>query len=103
MTESHTQTTLATPAQYLPGVGLMRAGRLAKIGLRTAGDLLFCFPRDYEFPAPPSRIDQLREGQSASLVGTIVDAEIVSRTPGRSVFGAVIENETSVPRFRIYG
>jgi ATP-dependent DNA helicase RecG len=102
MTESPAQTTLATPAQYLSGVGSMRAARLTKIGIRTAGDLLFCFPRDYEFPAPPSPIDQLREGQSASLVGVIVDAEIVSRTPGRSVFGAVVENETGAVRIVFY-
>ncbi|MCA9135324.1 MAG: ATP-dependent DNA helicase RecG [Planctomycetales bacterium] len=98
MTDASTQTTLATPAQFLPGVGATRAGLLAKIGLRTAGDLLFCFPRDYEFPAPPARIDQLREGRPASLVGTVVDAEIVSRTPGRSIFGAVVENDTGAVR-----
>ncbi|WP_182864882.1 ATP-dependent DNA helicase RecG [Stieleria mannarensis] len=98
MTENSNPTTLATPAQFLPGIGSMRADKLAKIGLRTAGDLLFCFPRNYEFPAPPSKVDQLREGQSASLVGTIVDAEIVSRTPGKSIFGAVVQNESGAVR-----
>lgn len=90
--------TLATPAQFVPGVGQIRADKLKKIGLRTAGDLLFCFPRDYEFPAPPTSIDQLREGQAASLVGTIVDAEIVSRTPGKSIFAAIVENESGAAR-----
>ncbi|MCO8123003.1 ATP-dependent DNA helicase RecG [Stieleria sp. TO1_6] len=102
MENAPTQTTLATPAQYLPGVGAIRGGRLMKIGLRTAGDLLFCFPRDYEFPAPPSSVDRLREGQSASLVGMITDAEIVSRTPGKSVFAAVVENETGAVRILFF-
>jgi ATP-dependent DNA helicase RecG len=90
--------TLATPARFLSGVGRRRGELLEKLGLRTAGDLLFCFPRDYEFPAPPSPIDRLREGQPASLIGTVTDAELVSRTPGRSVFGAVVENETGAVR-----
>lgn len=98
MTDASTQTTLATPAQFLPGVGTIRAALLAKIGLRTAGDLLFCFPRDYEFPAPPARVDQLKEGQAASLVGSVIDAEIVSRTPGRSIFGAIVQNDTGAVR-----
>lgn len=98
MCDAPTQTTLSTPARFVSGVGDARAAKLSKIGIRTAGDLLFCFPRNYEFPAPPSRVDQLREGQPASLVGTVVDAEIVSRTPGRSVFGAVVENESGAVR-----
>ncbi|QDV82734.1 ATP-dependent DNA helicase RecG [Planctomycetes bacterium TBK1r] len=98
MTENSIETTLGTPAKFLPGIGSLRAEKLAKIGLRTAGDLLFCFPRSYEFPAPPARVDQLREGQSASLVGTIVDAEIVSRTPGKSIFGAVVQNDSGAVR-----
>jgi ATP-dependent DNA helicase RecG len=89
---------LSTPIKFLPGVGPGRAERLRRIGIRSIGDLLFCFPRDYEFPAPPARVDQLREGRSAALVGTVTDAEIVSRTPGKSKFGAVIENESGAVR-----
>ena len=98
MTNVPQETTLATRAQFLPGIGSMRAKLLSKLGLRTAGDLLFCFPRDYEFPAPPTRVDQLQEGQAASLIGTIVDAELVSRSPGRSIFAAVVQNETGAVR-----
>jgi ATP-dependent DNA helicase RecG len=98
MSEATQPMTLGTPAQFVPGVGSARAELLNKIGLRTAGSLAFCFPRDYEFPAPPCRVDQLKEGRPASLVGTVADAEIVSRTPGKSVFGAVVENETGAVR-----
>ncbi|WP_233148534.1 ATP-dependent DNA helicase RecG [Rhodopirellula sp. MGV] len=94
--------TRSTPAQFLPGVGPSRALRLEKLGLRTAGDLLFCFPRNYEFPAPPERIDRIREGQPVSLVGTIVDAELVSRSPGKSVFGAVVQNDTGAVRILFF-
>ena len=89
---------LATPVQYLPAVGRMRARRLAKLGLKTARDLLFLFPRDYEFPAPSADVDQLREGVPASLLGTITDAELVSRTPGKSLFAAIVENDSGAVR-----
>ena len=84
--------------QFLPGVGEARARRLAKLGLRTAQDVLFLFPRDYERPAAPSKVDNLREGVPASLVGTITDVDLVSRTPGKSVFAAIIENDSGAVR-----
>jgi ATP-dependent DNA helicase RecG len=97
-----TSITLATPVQYLPGMGRARADRLRRLGLRTAQDVLFLFPRDYEYPAPPATVDELLEGVEASLVGTITDAEIVSRTPGKSVFGALVENETGAVRMLFF-
>ena len=37
-----------TPLTQFPGIGEARAGKLEKLGLRTAGDLLTWYPRDYE-------------------------------------------------------
>lgn len=42
------QMTLYTPVEEFPGIGPARAEKLAGLGLRTAGDLLRYFPRDYE-------------------------------------------------------
>ena len=39
---------LDSPVTEFPGVGQVRAAKLAKLGLGTAGDLLQYFPRDYE-------------------------------------------------------
>ena len=91
-------TTLATPIQFLPGMGVSRAKKMGRLGLRTAQDVVFLFPRSYEFPAPSQRIDALQEGESASLVGQVVDAELVSRAPGKSMFAALVQNETGVVR-----
>ncbi len=102
MENAAAETTLATRLQFLPGVGPNRGKRLEKIGLRTVRDLLFLFPRSYELPAPPASVAQLREGVPASLVGTITDAEIVSRTPGKSIFGAIIENDTGAVRILFF-
>ena len=39
---------LSSPVTAFPGVGEVRAAKLEKLGLRTAGDLLQYYPRDYE-------------------------------------------------------
>ncbi len=101
----HNETTsieLSTPVQYLPGVGPDRARRLSRLGIRTAQDVLFWFPRDYEYPSPSTTVDQLKEGHEASLIGEISDAEIVSRRPGKSVFGAIVENPSGAVRILFF-
>ena len=90
--------TLLTPLQYLPGMGPVRAQRFGRLGLRTAQDVIFLFPRDYEYPAPTAKVDSLQEGQPAALVGRVVDAEFVSRRPGRSMFAALVQNESGIVR-----
>ena len=102
MTNGKTDLTLSTPVQYLSSVGPSRAKRLAKLGIRTAQDLLFLFPRDYEFPAESTAISDLKEGVPASLVGTIAEAELVSRSPGRTIFGALLETETGFARLLFF-
>lgn len=89
---------LTTPLAELPTVSRGRAQRLRRLGLRTIQDLLFLLPRDYERPAPPARVDELREGEPASMLGTVTDTELVSRTAGKSVFGAVVENQSGAVR-----
>ena len=39
---------LATPAEFVPGVGPQRAALLRRIDVSTVGDLIFLFPRDYQ-------------------------------------------------------
>lgn len=97
-TESKPSITLGSPVASIAGIGQHRAQLLQRMSLRTAGDMLFCFPRDYEFPAPPSRIDELKEGVEASLIGTVADVELRSSSPTRSVLGAVLENATGAVR-----
>ena len=102
MPEDPPNISLTTPLRLMPGIGPNRAAKLARLGLRTAQDVLFLFPRDYEFPAPTTAVDDLREGQPASLVGTITDAEITSRSPGKSVFAAIVTNNTGTVRMLFF-
>lgn len=93
---------LGTDIQFVPGVGASRAELLRRLDIRTAGNALFFFPRSYEFPAQSTPITELREGQPASLVGRITEVEISSRTPGKSVFGALVENEQGAVRLLFF-
>ena len=102
MTSESTDLSLNTPLSSLPAVGQVRSAKLSKIGLRTVRDLMFHFPRDYEFPAPPTPISDLNEGVPASLIGVIADAEMISRMPGKSVFGAIVENQTGAVRILFF-
>ncbi len=88
----------ATPLQFLKGVGPARAQRLERLGLKTAGDALFFFPRDYEHPPPPTRVSDLAEGVAATFIGRITEADLVSRTPGKSIFGLLVENDSGAVR-----
>ncbi|MEM9643456.1 MAG: ATP-dependent DNA helicase RecG [Planctomycetota bacterium] len=93
-----TELTLTSKIQFLPGVGPSRVERFRKLGIRSIQDLLFFFPRDYEHPAAEVAVDKLRDGQVASITGIVTDVELTARTPGRSIFGAVVTNPTGAVR-----
>lgn len=94
--------TLGTEVRYLPGVGSARARELRRLGIRTAGNALFFFPRAYEHPAPATSVPDLREGRPASLIGRITEVEIISRTAGKSVLGVLVENEQGAVRLLFF-
>lgn len=85
---------LATQVQYLPGVGPARAERLARLGVQTAQQLLFFFPREYEFPAPNAGIEQIKDGVACSLIGHVEDIDLITRSPGKSICNVLISNDT---------
>jgi len=65
---------LASPVQYVKGIGPQRAVALAKLGLGTAEDLLFHLPMRYEDRRSFTRIADLRAGMKTAVAGTIVVA-----------------------------
>ena len=64
---------LATPVQFLKGVGPQRAELLAKLDLHYAADVLFFFPRTYQDMSELREISQLEEKRMSSVVGVIDD------------------------------
>ena len=85
---------LATPLQFLKGVGPRRAADLRRAGLTTVEDLLYRFPLRYEDRAHFASIASLREGQDpCTIVGEIVDARIrYTRRRNFKIFEALIRD-----------
>lgn len=67
--------TSQSPLQYLKGVGPERAKQLEQIGIHTIKDLLLYFPRRYE-DRRLRRIDELKDGELASISGKVVASQI---------------------------
>jgi ATP-dependent DNA helicase RecG len=65
---------LLAPVQYVKGVGPQRAQGLAKVGVRTAEDLLLHLPMRYEDRRAFARIEGLRPGMRVSVAGEIAAA-----------------------------
>src|SRR5262249_36022081 len=85
---------LATPVQFLKGVGPQRAELLAKLDLYYAADLLFFFPRAYQDMSELRDIDQLEEGHLASVVGVIDEIDLRNTGPGKSLLGMLVQQGT---------
>jgi len=84
---------LATPLQFLKGVGPRRAADLQRAGLITVEDLLYRFPIRYEDRSRLQSIASLRPGQLASIAGRIIACGLRStRRPGFKIFEAAIED-----------
>ena len=81
---------LSTPVQFLKGVGPERAKLLDRLELRSARDVLFFFPRDYHDLSEVRGLDQLVEGDTVSVIGTVEETDVRNSGLGKSVIGALI-------------
>lgn len=85
---------LATPVQFLKGVGPAKAELLERMGLRTARDVLFCFPRDYQDLSDERNVEQLEEGKLQSVRGVIEDIDQRNTSSGGCILGISIRCRT---------
>lgn len=81
---------LATSVQYLKHVGPKRMEPLAKLGLRTAAQVLFQFPRGYRDLGEIRAVADFEEGIACSMVGTITEVDLRNTGPGRSILGVLV-------------
>jgi ATP-dependent DNA helicase RecG len=87
---------LATPLQFLKGIGPRRAGDLERVGLVTLEDLLTRFPIRYEDRSRLQSIASLKPGQTAALAGRLLSCGLRStRRPGFKIFDAVVDDGTA--------
>ena len=90
---------LATPLQYLKGVGPRKAADLASAGLHTVEDLLYRFPRRYEDRSRLLPVAALREGQSATISGDVITCGLRgTRRPGFRIFEALLRDPSGTVR-----
>ena len=84
---------LATPLQYLKGVGPRRAADLENAGLLTVEDLLYRFPTRYEDRSRLQPIASLKPGQTVAIAGRVLACGLRStRRPGFKIFEAAIDD-----------
>jgi len=88
---------LSTPVQFLKGVGPARARAFAQLDVHTVGDLLEYFPRDWVFAPEATKINQMQQGLSATIVGLVesVDYQSFRRSP---IFEATLADDTGMCR-----
>ena len=79
----------------LPGVGVGRASRLAKLGIHTFGDLLWHSPRRYEDRNQPYEARALVKGDVGTVAGTIVAAGVKRMRRGKSFFEFILDDGTA--------
>ena len=97
MSSSHD--VLATPLQFLKGVGPRRAADLAHAGLATIEDLLYRFPLRYEDRSHLQPVASLKPGQTASVAGRILSCGLRStRRPGFKIFEALVGDPSGALR-----
>ncbi len=85
---------LATPAITVPLVGPQRAELLKRLELRTVGDLIFFFPRDYQDLTDQRSIAELEEDLMQTVRGEVVEVDSRSSGFGKSKVGVLIRDET---------
>src|SRR3954451_23051397 len=96
MKRAPTRYRLDTPATYLKGVGPARATALRKLGVITAGDLLFHIPHRYEDASTVSPISSLEAGMNATVIGTVISKGVIPTRKGLRVFQAVLRDSSGM-------
>lgn len=88
--------TLDRSIQYVKGVGPKRAEAFAKLGVRTARDLLWHAPHRYEDATTVTPIGRLSPGMDATAIGVVVSKGVIPTRRRLRVFQAVIRDETGL-------
>jgi ATP-dependent DNA helicase RecG len=87
---------LDTPVTYLKGVGPARADALRRLGVVTAGDLLYHIPHRYEDASTISSIASLETGMQGTVIGRVVSKGVLPTRKGLRIFQAVLRDDTGM-------
>ena len=87
---------LDTPVTYLKGVGPARAEALRRLGVFTAGDLLFHIPHRYEDASTIAPIATLETGMNGTVIGRVISKGILPTRKGLRIFQAVLKDSSGM-------
>lgn len=85
-----------TPVQFLKGVGEKRAELLAKLGIRTALDLIWHIPHRYLDASALSPLASARVGEEVAAVGRVVATRVLPTRKGLRIFHAMLRDESGL-------
>jgi ATP-dependent DNA helicase RecG len=96
MRTSQPRLQLDTPVNFLKGVGPARAEALRRLGVLTAGDLLFHIPHRYEDASTVSPIASLETGMNATVIGRVISKGVIPTRKGLRIFQAVLKDSSGM-------
>src|SRR4051794_19100961 len=74
----------------------MRAEALRKLGIVTAGGLLFYVPHRYEDASTVTPIKSLEPGMQGTVIGTVISKGVIPTRKGLRIFQAVLRDDTGM-------
>src|SRR5881227_3227887 len=87
---------LDTSIAYLKGVGPARAEAFRRLGVVTAGDLLYHLPHRYEDASTVAPIASLEPGMDATVIGTVISKGVIPTRKGLRIFQAVVRDASGM-------
>lgn len=87
---------LDTPIRFVKGVGDRRAEAMHRLGIHTAGDLLYHVPHRYEDASTILPIASLEPGMDATALGRVISKGILPTRKGLRIFQVVLRDATGM-------
>jgi len=87
---------LDTPVQFLKGIGERRAEALARLGIRTARDLLWHLPHRYIDASTLTPLSRAEVGQEVACLGSVVAKGVLPTRRGLRIFHAVLRDDSGL-------
>jgi ATP-dependent DNA helicase RecG len=88
--------TLDTPVKFLKGIGERRAEALARLGVRTARDLLWHLPHRYLDASSITPLASARVGDEVACIGRVIAKRVLPTRSGLRIFHAVLRDSSGV-------
>lgn len=98
-----TALSLHSPVESLPGIGPKRAVLLRQLGIETARDLLYHFPRDYQDRSVITPIADVVDGATVTIQATVKTARNIRMRGRGSMAVLTLEDTTGTIKATFFG